>query len=135
MDHSKSRIIAHVSFRKTGDEIIGTLPKNALEHIGTPFYLTLSIFDHSLFVYTKEEWGKLQAKIDSFPVEKQRKMRPITAFARCVHVSEDDGTFVLPARLAEHAQMKACAVLCCPPKADTPHGFPEGVFLLRSEQT
>lgn len=134
MDHSKSRIIAHVSFRNTGDEIIGTLPKNALEHIGNPFHLTLSIYAHSLFVYTKEAWDRLQTKIESYPsLEKQRKMRPITAFARCIHVSED-GSFVLPARLAEHAQMKACAVLCYPPKADTPHVFPEGVFLLQSEQ-
>lgn len=134
MDHSKSRIIAHVSFRNTGDEIIGILPKIALKYIGTPFYLTLSIFAHSLFVYTKEAWDRQQKKIESYPLEKQRRLRPITAFARCVHVSED-GTFVLPARLAEHAQMKACAVLCYPPTADTPHGFPEGVFLLRSEQT
>lgn len=135
MDHSKSLMIAHVSFRNTGDEIIGTLPKNALKHTGNPFYLTLSIFSYSLFVYTKEEWDHLQTKIDSYPLEKQRRLRPITAFARCVHVDEDDGTFVLPARLAEYAQMKACAALCYPPTADTPHGFPEGIFLLQSEQT
>ena len=133
MDRSKSWI-ADVSFRNTGDEIIGTLPAIALKHTGDPFYLTLSVFEHTLLVYTKEEWDKLQAKIDSFPLEKQRKLRPITAFARCIHVNEDDGSFVLPARLAEHAQMKEHAVLCYP-TAVRPHGFPEGVFLLQSEQT
>ena len=59
------------------------IPSRLRDELGSVFYVTLSM-DRCLSAYSSENWQRFSDKVDAMPFVKQRKMRPLFAFAaRC----------------------------------------------------
>lgn len=77
------------------------VPSRLRDELGGVFYVTLSM-DRCLSAYSAESWQRFSDKVDAMPFVKQRKMRPLFAFAaRCE--SDAQGRILLPQNLRDYA--------------------------------
>ena len=75
------------------------VPSRLRDELGGIFYVTLSM-DRCLSAYSAESWQRFSDKVDAMPFVKQRRMRPLFAFAaRC----EAQGRILLPQNLRDYA--------------------------------
>ncbi len=59
------------------------IPARLREELGQSVFVTLSM-DRCLSVYSKENWDLFTEKVNALPYVRQRKMRPLFAYAvRC----------------------------------------------------
>lgn len=59
------------------------IPAKLRDELGEVFFVTLSM-DRCLSVYSAENWQMFSDKVNAMPYVKQRKMRPLFAYAaRC----------------------------------------------------
>ena len=79
------------------------IPARLRDELGSVFYVTLSM-DRCLSAYSAENWQKFSDKVDAMPFVKQRKMRPLFAFAARCEV-DGQGRILLPQNLREHAKL------------------------------
>ena len=80
------------------------VPARLREELGNVFYVTLSM-DKCLSAYSAENWQRFSDKVDAMPYVKQRKMRPLFAFAaRCE--ADAQGRILLPQTLREYAGLE-----------------------------
>ena len=80
------------------------VPSRLRDELGSVFYVTLSM-DRCLSAYSAENWQKFSDKVDAMPFVKQRKMRPLFAFAaRCE--TDGQGRILLPQNLREYAGLE-----------------------------
>lgn len=88
------------------------IPAKLRDELGQIFYVTLSM-DRCLSVYSAENWEKLVAKVNEMPYIRQRKMRPLFAYAiRCE--LDAQGRALLPQNLRDWAGLeKNVAVIGC----------------------
>ena len=88
------------------------IPAKLREELGEVFYVTLSM-DRCLCVYSAENWKQFSDKVNAMSYVKQRKMRPLFAFAaKCE--TDAQGRVLIPAHLREYAGIsKSVAVLGC----------------------
>ena len=88
------------------------IPSRLRDELGSVFYVTLSM-DRCLSAYSAENWKKFSDKVDAMPFVKQRKMRPLFAFAARCEV-DGQGRILLPQNLREYAGLdKAVTVVGC----------------------
>ena len=88
------------------------IPSRLRDELGSVFYVTLSM-DRCLSAYSAENWQKFSDKVDAMPFVKQRKMRPLFAFAARCEV-DSQGRILLPQNLREYAGLeKAVTVVGC----------------------
>ena len=88
------------------------IPSRLRDELGSVFYVTLSM-DRCLSAYSEENWQKFSDKVDAMPFVKQRKMRPLFAFAARCEV-DGQGRILLPQNLREYAGLdKAVTVVGC----------------------
>lgn len=88
------------------------IPAKLREELGDVFYVTLSM-DPCLSVYSGEAWQAFSDKVSAMPYVKQRKMRPLFAFAARCEV-DGQGRILLPQNLREYAGLdKAVTVVGC----------------------
>ena len=79
-------------------------PAKLRENLGDSFVITKGL-DHSLFVYPREEWRKLEERISELPVSKARELQ-LFFFAGAAEVEPDkQGRVVIPANLREFAEL------------------------------
>ena len=65
------------------------VPSRLRDELGGIFYVTLSM-DRCLSAYSAESWQRFSDKVDAMPFVKQRRMRPLFAFAaRCEEEAEE----------------------------------------------
>lgn len=88
------------------------IPAKLRDELGDVFYITLSM-DDCLSVYSAESWREFSDKVNAMSYAKQRKMRPLFAYAaRCE--LDNQGRTLIPAHLREYAHLgKGVAVIGC----------------------
>ena len=88
------------------------IPVRLREELGDVFYVTLSM-ERCLSAYSAESWRVFSDKVNSMPYVKQRKMRPLFAYAaRCE--LDAQGRILLPQNLRTYAGLsKSVTVLGC----------------------
>ena len=88
------------------------IPAKLRDELGQVFYVTLSM-DPCLSVYSAENWQAFSEKVGMMPYVKQRKMRPLFAYAaRCE--LDAQGRILLPQNLREWAGLqKEVTVIGC----------------------
>lgn len=80
------------------------IPARLREELGQAVFVTLSM-DRCLSVYSKENWDLLTEKVNALPYVRQRKMRPLFAYAvRCD--LDAQGRILLPQNLRDWAGLK-----------------------------
>ena len=88
------------------------VPSRLRDELGSVFYVTLSM-DRCLSAYSSESWQSFSDKVDAMPFVKQRKMRPLFAFAARCEV-DAAGRILLPQNLREYAGLtKDVTVVGC----------------------
>ena len=88
------------------------IPARLREDLGNVFYVTLSM-DKCLAAYSAENWKAFSDKVDAMPYVKQRKMRPLFAFAAKCEL-DSQGRVLLPQNLREYAGLtKNVTVIGC----------------------
>ena len=88
------------------------IPARLREELGDVFYVTLSM-ERCLSAYSAESWRVFSDKVNSMPYIKQRKMRPLFAYAaRCE--LDAQGRILLPQNLRNYAGLsKNVTVVGC----------------------
>lgn len=88
------------------------IPARMREELGTTFYVTLSM-DRCLSAYSAESWQNFSDKVNAMPYVKQRKMRPLFAYAAKCEL-DAQGRILLPQNLREYAGLvKNVTVVGC----------------------
>ena len=88
------------------------VPSRLRDELGSVFYVTLSM-DRCLSAYSAESWQRFSDKVDAMPFVKQRKMRPLFAYAAKCEL-DNQGRTLIPAHLREYAKLsKSVAVIGC----------------------
>ena len=88
------------------------IPSRLREELGPVFYVTLSM-DRCLSAYSKESWQFFSEKVNSMPYVKQRKMRPLFAYAARLEM-DTQGRALIPQNLRDHAGLlKNVTVVGC----------------------
>lgn len=89
-----------------------SIPVRLREDLGSVFYVTLSM-DKCLAAYSSESWQIFTDKINAMPYVKQRKMRPLFAYAAKCEL-DAQGRILIPQNLRDFAGLnKNVAVLGC----------------------
>lgn len=88
------------------------IPSRLRDELGDVFYVTVSM-DKCLSAYSAESWREFSDKVDAMPYVKQRKMRPLFAYAaKCE--PDTQGRILLPQNLRDFAGLsKSVAVIGC----------------------
>lgn len=88
------------------------IPARLREKLGSTFYVTLSM-DKCLSAYSAESWQVFSDKVNAMPYVKQRKMRPLFAYAAKCEL-DGQGRILLPQNLREFAGLtKNVTVVGC----------------------
>ena len=78
-----------------------SIPARLREELGNVFYVTLSM-DKCLSAYSAESWQVFSDKVNEMPYVKQRKMRPLFAYAAKCEI-DAQGRILLPQNLRDYA--------------------------------
>ena len=89
-----------------------SIPARLREELGNIFFVTLSM-DRCLSAYSAESWQSFSDKVDAMPYVKQRKMRPLFAYAAKCEL-DAQGRILLPQNLRDYAALtKNVTVVGC----------------------
>ncbi|MEA4894724.1 MAG: division/cell wall cluster transcriptional repressor MraZ [Oscillospiraceae bacterium] len=89
-----------------------SIPARLREDLGNVFFVTLSM-DKCLSAYSSESWEALTEKVNGMPYVKQRKMRPLFAYAAKCEI-DAQGRILIPQNLRDFAGLtKNVAVVGC----------------------
>ena len=77
------------------------LPARLREELGGTFFVTLSM-DKCLSAYNAESWQAFSDKVNAMPYVKQRKMRPLFAYAAKCEL-DSQGRILIPQNLRDFA--------------------------------
>ena len=88
------------------------IPAKLREELGDVFYITLSM-DKCISAYSAESWRAFSAKVNEMSYVKQRKMRPLFAYAAKCEL-DGQGRALLPQNLRQFARLnKDVAIVGC----------------------
>lgn len=88
------------------------IPAKLREELGDVFYITLSM-DNCLSAYSSKSWSEFSEKVNEMSYVKQRKMRPLFAYAAKCEL-DSQGRTLIPAHLREYAGLvKSVTVVGC----------------------
>ena len=88
------------------------IPSRLREELGDVFYVTLSM-DKCLSAYNAESWQDFSDKVNAMPYVKQRKMRPLFAYAAKCEL-DSQGRILIPQNLRDYAGLtKNVTVVGC----------------------
>lgn len=89
-----------------------SIPARLREELGNVFFVTLSM-DRCLCAYSSESWQSFSDRVNEMPYVKQRKMRPLFAYAAKCEL-DAQGRILLPQNLREYAGLsKNVTVVGC----------------------
>ena len=89
-----------------------SIPARLREDLGNVFYVTLSM-DKCLSAYSSESWQIFTEKVNAMPYVKQRKMRPLFAYAAKCEI-DAQGRILIPQNLRDFAGLsKNVTVVGC----------------------
>ncbi len=81
------------------------VPSKFREDLGEHFYIAKGL-DRCLFVFSQEEWSRLQEKVRSMPISKARGLQRFFFAGACEAVPDKQGRILIPQLLREHAGLK-----------------------------
>lgn len=88
------------------------IPAKLREELGDVFYITLSM-DNCLSAYSAPSWKEFSDKVNAMSYVKQRRMRPLFAYAAKCEL-DNQGRTLIPAHLREYAGLnKNVTVVGC----------------------
>ena len=88
------------------------IPSKLREEVGDTFYVTISM-DKCLSLYSLSDWEHLSDKVNAMPYVKQRKMRPLFAYASKCDL-DSQGRTLIPQNLRDFAGLtKNVTVVGC----------------------
>lgn len=88
------------------------IPAKLREELGDVFYITLSM-DSCLSAYSADSWSEFSAKVNAMSYVKQRKMRPLFAYAAKCEL-DNQGRTLIPVHLREYAHLtKNVTIIGC----------------------
>ncbi len=88
------------------------IPARLREELGDVFYVTVSM-EKCLSAYSADSWQEFSDKVNAMPYVKQRKMRPLFAYASKCEM-DAQGRILLPQNLRDFAGLtKAVTVVGC----------------------
>lgn len=88
------------------------IPAKLRDELGDVFFLTLSM-DKCLCAYSAESWKRFSDKVNEMSFVKQRKMRPLFAYAAKCEL-DNQGRTLIPAHLRVYAELtKNVTVVGC----------------------
>ena len=88
------------------------IPAKLRDELGEVFYVTLSM-DRCLSAYSAESWQSFSQKVNQMSYVKQRKMRPLFAYAAKCEL-DAQGRALIPSHLREYAGLcKNVTVVGC----------------------
>lgn len=88
------------------------IPAKLREELGEVFYITLSM-DKCLSAYSAQSWQEFSDKVNAMSYVKQRKMRPLFAYASKCEL-DNQGRTLIPTHLREYANLtKNVTVVGC----------------------
>ncbi len=88
------------------------IPAKLREELGNVFYVTLSM-DKCLSAYSADSWRDFYDKVNAMPYIKQRKMRPLFAYAAKCEL-DTQGRILIPQNLRDYAGLtKNVTVVGC----------------------
>ena len=79
------------------------IPAKLRKELGDVFYITLSM-DKCLSAYSAASWKEFSDKVNAMSYVKQRKMRPLFAYASKCEL-DNQGRTLIPAHLREYANL------------------------------
>ncbi|HCA71300.1 MAG TPA: division/cell wall cluster transcriptional repressor MraZ [Ruminococcaceae bacterium] len=80
------------------------VPSRFREDLGERFYIAKGL-DHCLFVFSPDEWARLQEKVSAMPISKARGLQRFF-FSGAAEVAPDrQGRILIPQVLREHAHL------------------------------
>ncbi|MEG0035449.1 MAG: division/cell wall cluster transcriptional repressor MraZ [Oscillospiraceae bacterium] len=89
-----------------------SIPARLRDELGEVFFVTLSM-DKCLSAYSAESWQNFSDKVNAMPFVKQRKMRPLFAYAAKCEL-DAQGRILLPQNLRDFAGLsKNVTVVGC----------------------
>lgn len=80
------------------------IPARLRGELGEAFYVTVSM-DRCLSLYSQQSWNEFSDKCNAMPYVKQRKMRPLFAFAARCEI-DGQGRILLPQNLRSFAGLE-----------------------------
>jgi MraZ protein len=88
------------------------MPSRLRQKLGSVFYATKGL-DHCIFIYTIEEWEKLEDKIQTLPFMKGdvRSFTRVFFSGACELEMDRQGRVLLPANLKDHAEIDKDVVI------------------------
>ena len=81
-------------------------PARLREDFGESFVLTKGFGDQCLFVYSKSEWERIEARIKELPMAKARELQRFLFSSACLVEPDKQGRILIPQSLREYAGIK-----------------------------
>ena len=78
------------------------VPSKFREDLGECFYIAKGL-DHCLFVFSPEEWARLQEKVRAMPISKARGLQRFFFSGAAEVVPDKQGHILIPQILRDHA--------------------------------
>ena len=98
------------------------------DRLAGKYYCTISIL-HALQIWTEAEWMRLSKWVDGLEYQRQRRLKPLFAFATILHI--DDNTIQLTKELIDFVGIKDTAILCLTNVGEMYIAAPEEVSSVR----
>ncbi|MCH4240147.1 MAG: division/cell wall cluster transcriptional repressor MraZ [Oscillospiraceae bacterium] len=81
------------------------VPSRFREDLGERFYIAKGL-DHCLFVFSPDEWGRLQEKVSAMPISKARGLQRFFFSGAAEVVPDKQGRILIPQVLRDHAKLE-----------------------------
>ncbi|MEG1447822.1 MAG: division/cell wall cluster transcriptional repressor MraZ [Oscillospiraceae bacterium] len=82
-------------------------PAKIREELGDSFIICKGLGDKCLYVYSIEEWGRLEEKIKDLPISKSRMLQRFLFSGAIKAVPDKQGRIVIPTNLREYAEIES----------------------------
>lgn len=86
-------------------------PAKLRESLGEQFVLTKGFSDPCLYVYSMEEWGRIEERIKELPMSRARELQRFLFSSAALAEADKQGRIVIPGALREYAGLKKDVVV------------------------
>lgn len=77
-----------------------------LKNLLGPVFIVTKGLDRCLFVYSKDEWAKLEERINTLPLSKGRDLQRFFFSGACEVETDKQGRILIPPHLREYASLE-----------------------------
>lgn len=81
-------------------------PAKMRDDLGVRFVVVKGFGNPCLYVYSQEEWGKIQARIDAMPLAKSQQLQRVICSSASEVEPDKQGRILIPASLRSYAGLE-----------------------------